>query len=233
MSDQNEAHEQALPEYLIQFASPSMRLGNLLGTRGADDDLLWQVRDSVADIVESRLRYACAFHREDQLPDVLEANDCLLVSPRVREAIEPWLKDYEFIPVDIELTKDPAREELGGGEIVEGYAWLNSWRRLEIVDWANWTGGIALKSKNNPKYADSPLRGGQWDKLVLKKPIPDNEHFFGLAGVFHERRYLSDELYDHLRKFNFDILYRARVFDQKQFAGYESFITEKLSKQRE
>ncbi|MBT9445606.1 MAG: hypothetical protein IV086_07915 [Hyphomonadaceae bacterium] len=232
MSDHQETDVQALPEHLIQLASPSLHLGNLLGTHGAPDDLLWQVRDSVSDIVDSKLRFVCSFNRNEKLPDVLAANDALLVSSRLREAIEPWLKDYEFLPTDIELSDDPTGEILGGGQIVEGYAWLNSWRRLDIVDWEKWTGGRGIRTEA-PPYNASPLRGGQWDKLVLREPIPIDEHFFGLAGVEHERRYVSKELYKHLRKLNLDVQFRARVFDYKVFAEYESFITQKLSNRRE
>jgi hypothetical protein len=72
------------------------------------------------------VRYRSNYPPEEELPEVLEHNHMLVVSQSVREAIEPWLKDYEFIPVEVERSVTDAVDSIGGGEVAAGYWWLNS-----------------------------------------------------------------------------------------------------------
>lgn len=224
--------EQSLePPYFIEFAdkTPSRFMSVLRGVAGAPEDLLWQVRDSVSDIVPGPVWLCPQNTSVATLPDVLKANEVLIVSQKARGAIEPWLKDYEFIPTKLELFLPREGCDFGGGPVVEGYWWLNCWRRLDIVDW-NKTDAPRYGPKNpKSKYVNSPLVAPTWRRLALKSSVGSDEHFFGLAGVEGERRYLSDALHAHLRGAGLRVAYEPRFF-WPTFTPIAEAVRERLNK---
>jgi hypothetical protein len=123
------------------------------------------------------------------------------------------IRDFEFFRLVVELGSRPDDPvSIGGGELVEGYWWLNSWRRLDVVDWE--ASDMALFSTPRSQYfrVGSPLRATKWRRLVLKAPMPADEHLFGVAFVYGERRYISPELHQRLLKHEVRTHFRARFF---------------------
>jgi hypothetical protein len=193
------------PDYFITLREPR---GNsrpaAFKTGGVDADLRWHIRQSVSDAVAPPVRYRSNYPSEEELPEVLEHNHMLVVSQSVREAIEPWLKDYEFIPVEVERSLTDAVDSVGGGEVVAGYWWLNSWRLLDLIDWDQ-SSLVAAVTPNDPadKYSNAPLKVNHWERLHIKPGLLGGEHFYGVKYVRGARRYISPELHQHLLKQKF------------------------------
>ncbi len=203
-----------LPPHFIEFdhALPMGRWQS--GCTGAmgDIDLWWQVRDSVSDLVTEPVVISPAIKEGEPVPDAMLHNEVLIVSQRLREAIEPWLKDYEFFPAKVELWDHLTYTPYGGGRQIDGFWWLNSWRRLDIVDWDKteaWRRGPIHPDSN---YGHSPLKASAWQRLILRQPISPEEHFFGLAFFEGEHRYLSPQLHAHLVEQKFRIRFQPKLF---------------------
>ena len=222
-----------LPPHFIEFDHAlglDRRLSNCRGASGAVD-LFWQVRDSVRELVTAPVVILPPIKEGEPIPDALLHNEVLIVSDRLREAIEPWLKDYEFLPARVELWDEQTSTPCGGGNQVDGFWWLNSWRRLDIVDWDNteaWRRGPIREDSN---YRHSPLKASLWQRLVLRHPVPPDEHFFGLAFFEGEHRYLSPALHAHLVSQNLRIRFRHKLFQKGSMKEGDSTAFEQLLNQ--
>lgn len=210
------------PAFLIELGEPGLiglpNPSDLKGKQGADTWLDWQLADSVRDRVNAPLDYASSYVGRDALPDVLQHNQVMVVSSRLREAIEPWLKDYEFIPVNVRLSLSLERDEdFGAGEVIQNYWWLNSWRRLDIVDWYRSKMIASVTPGPESRYSRTPIRAINWKQLFLKDGMPEGEHFFGLARVQSEWRFLSAELYEHLRRSRMKLRFNARMVGRPNY----------------
>lgn len=129
------------------------------------------------------------------LPDLFNHNAALIVSPRFMEVATPFLRDFEVLPIRFESTpegEDPTVK--GGGEMIEGYGWLRTWRRLDVIDRLRSEFRPMLPPEPDSPYRDAPVSIHDWSNLVLS-PIPVGEHLFGLAGLLGGRRFFSLELY--------------------------------------
>ncbi|MBL8544376.1 MAG: hypothetical protein JNJ63_11275 [Hyphomonadaceae bacterium] len=211
-----ERNEDISPRYLIEMFEPRTWghsvSARMEGAGAAAERLDWQVRDSVADMVQTPIHYISTYTPSDVLPDVFRHNEVLVVSSRMRDAIEPWLKDFEFLPVEIHLSASRKRaKDWGKGPVLGDYWWLNSWCRLDLVDWEKSDMIASLPRKEGSPNFGSPVRAINWKRLVLKNGMPKDEHFFGLAYVAGERRYLSDELRRHLLSQDLRIFFRPRM----------------------
>ncbi len=216
-----------LPPYFIEFdhALPMGRWAS--GCTGAmgDIDLLWQVRDSVRELIAAPVIISPAIKEGEPIPDAMLHNEVLIVSDRLREAIEPWLKDYEFFPAKVELWDDLTYTPHGGGRQIEGFWWLNSWRRLDIVDWEKTEASRYGPFHRDSNYRHSPLKATAWQRLALAGSISEGEHFFGLAGFRGEHRYLSAQLHAHLAEQPFRIRFQPKllVWGSMPDGGPEAF----------
>jgi len=129
------------------------------------------------------------------LPDLFNHNAALIVSPRFMEVATPFLRDFEVLPIRFESTpegEDPIVK--GGGETIEGYGWLRTWRRLDVIDRPRSEFCPMLTPERDSPYRDAPVTIHDWSNLSLS-PIPVGEHLFGLAGLLGGRRFFSLELY--------------------------------------
>lgn len=205
------------PCYLIEMKEGGFPVAMINGMNGAETDLHFHMANSVSGMVSKPIRYVTNYYRRTHLQDLLRSNDVLVVSQRFREAVEPWLKDYEFLPVELELSSHPAMDRVGGGEIVQDYWWLNSWRRLDLIDQARSEVYERPMWKPESKYFHSPIRHKGWRKLIFAKPLPPDEHFFGLAEFPGEARYVSPELHKHL----IDQKLRVNFYAQPTDTGYQ------------
>lgn len=198
--------------YFIKLAEPGPQSSQLLGDGGAATDLLWQVRDSVRDLVTEPILFRPRYQTPDELPDVVFHNEQMIISHAMRTAMEPFLKDHEFFSVRVELNANGELGHVGGGEIIDGYWWLNCWRRLDLVDWER--SSMNLYSLPHPPswYKNSPLRATKWNSLVLRTRIPADEHFFGIAYVEGEHRYLSEAFWRCLSAMRLKIKFAVRMF---------------------
>lgn len=204
----------ALPAHFIQIANflpLARRTSATRGVRG-DIELLWQVRNSVRDLVTETARLLPFIAAHEPLPDVLFHNQLMFVSQRFREAVEPWLRDFEFIPAELELWNGDPETDLGGGPIVDGYWWLNSWRRLDVVDWRNTEAWLFDPFREGFSYPHTPVKATAFQDLALAQQIPTDEHFFGLLGVEGEHRYLSPALHAHLLNQNLRIKFEPKLW---------------------
>lgn len=198
--------------YFIKFVESGPQYSALTGCGGAATDLHWQVRNSARDCVREPLLFRVRYQTPDELLDAMFHNDQLIVSTALRKAIEPWLKDFEFFPVRVELNKSGRFGEEGGGGFVEDYWWLNSWRRLDLVDWERSDMSLYPLPHTTKTYAHSPLRAIKWRTLVLKHEPPEDEHFFGVAQVEGEQRYLSEALWHHLLACGLKVEFGPKMF---------------------
>lgn len=198
--------------YFIKFVESGPQSSVLNGSGGAATDLLWQVRDSVRDCVQEPMLFRVRYRTMEELSDAMFHNDQLIVSDALRREIEPWLKDYEFFKVRVELNESGKLGHIGGGGFVEGYWWLNSWRRLDLVDWERSDMSLYPLPLPSKTYAHSPLRAIKWNTLVLRRDPPKDEHFFGIAHVEGEQRYLSEALWHHLSGAGLRTTFGARMF---------------------
>lgn len=203
------------PRYLIEMFEPRVRdhsvSAQVHGMNGAAERLDWQMRDSVADLVDTPIRYISTYTPAHHLPDIFRHNQVYVVSRRMRDVIEPWLKDFEFLPVEIQLSAGRRDKDWGKGPVLNDYWWLNSWRRLDIVDWLKSDMIPCLPPDEDSPNFGSPARAISWKKLVLKNGALEGEHFFGLAFVAGERRYVSDELRRHLQGEGLRVFFRPRT----------------------
>lgn len=224
------------PPFLITMTEPrriAPARGILHGAKGAPEKLMYQTEDAISHIVSAPLLYQVLYSSVESLPDLfcIQLPQILIVSQRLRAAIEPWLKDYEFIPTRIELSlaDDDDETPVGGGPIVENYWWLNSWRRLDIVDWNNSQISTGKLSEDT-SYPTSPVRAAsRWKRLALHTPPPADEHFFGLAHIMGSQRYLSRALYEHLRAQDFKIKFEPRFLSASAW-GSAYDITQELNR---
>ena len=206
-----------LPTHFIEF-DHALALDRVLSTcsgAAGGDELLWQVRDSVSDLITGPVIISPAIKEGEPIPDALLHNhQVIIVSQRLRETIEPWLKDYEFLPAQIELWNDLTHDPHGGGNLVSGYWWLNSWRRLDVVDWDKTEASRFGQLRKRFSYPRTPVKATAFQKLILRSTIPSGEHFFGLFGVEGEHRYLSPQLHAHLVSQNLRIRFRYKLFQR-------------------
>ena len=205
-----------LPPYFITFdhALPLGRRASSLRALGSTD-LMWQVRESVADLNPDVVRLMRAIKVGEPIPDVLLHNDVLIVSTKLREAIENWLQDYEFLPAKLELWDEAASgSDLTGGPVIEGYWWLNCWRRLDIVDWHQTEASYFGEFRPGFSYPHTPVRASAFQRLALKHPVPEGEHFYGLLGIEGEQRYLSASLHKHLLACGLLLKFRPVFFER-------------------
>jgi hypothetical protein len=198
--------------YFIKFVEAGPQMSALSGSGGAATELLWHVRDSVRNLVHEPMLFRVRYRTKEELSDAMFHNDQLIVSDALRTVIEPWLKDFEFFRVRVELNASGELGQEGGGGFVEGYWWLNSWRRLDLVDWERSDMSLYPLPLPSETYAHSPVRAIKWNSLVLRCELPDDEHFFGIAHIEGEQRYLSDALWRHLSSAGLRITFGARMF---------------------
>lgn len=224
------------PPFLIKIAEPG-RLGParglLHGVRDLKERIGRHLESSVGDQLSPPLLYQKLYRTKESLPDLLcvSMHETLIVSQRLRDAIEPWLKDCEFIPVHVELSlaDEDYEAPVGGGPIVENYWWLNSWRRLDIVDWDNSEIQSFPAPTPGSTYDGSPVRYHVWRRLSLHKPPPPDEHFFGFAKIVGNERYLSPALYEHLRAQRFNVKFEPKMLVDRCDKGIYD-ITQELNR---
>lgn len=197
------------PECLITVEEPGLRKAVVEGVNGADSDLRWHLTQRVTGIVSAPLHYRTNYLKEEYLQDLLQHNNMLVVSPRMREVIEPWLKDYEFIPVNLELNGTNDLSNSGGGTIVHGWWWLNSWRRLDLVDFERSRVEWHSLERVSERYKKAPPRATVFD-LVLHEPAPADEHFFGLTSVAGDEHYISEALHEEIVRQNLKVWFRPK-----------------------
>lgn len=209
MAPESKSHD--TPEYFIMMMEPGVgaRMSVLRGERDAHVDLTWHVRDSIRDVVDSPLRLLSNYREGEELPDVFGNGERIIVSTRVRDSVEGWLRDYEFLPVEIEHCRTDQYNDIGGGSLVRGYWWLNSWRRLNVIDWSCSDLVPAVLPLSPSKYAQAPLKVNHWRRLVVRPEVLRGEHFFGVKFVRGAKRYLSPELHGHLLAQRFRLRFGA------------------------
>lgn len=201
------------PQFLVEMFEPRAgaynRTAQIRGLNGAETYLDAHLRDSVRDLVTVPLTMVSGYTDADPLPDIFRHNDMLIVSDRMRVAIEPWLKDFEFISAAVHLSASRADEDWGKGPVQGGYSWLNSWRRIDAVDWEKSNMIAALPAEEGAPNSGSSVRAIAWERLTLRTDELDGEHFYGLAHVAGERRFISDELRRHLLAFEVRVFFQA------------------------
>ncbi|MCA8886797.1 MAG: hypothetical protein KDA35_09235, partial [Hyphomonadaceae bacterium] len=61
-----------------------------------------------------------------------------------------------------------------------------------------------------PNFGSS-VRAIAWERVTLRTDKLDGEHFFGLAHVAGERRFVSNELRRHLLALDMRVLFKQRM----------------------
>ena len=197
------------PEFLVFVTerATGAKFASIEGLGDIDVSIEYQMCSAASSSVQSPLVYRSNYARES-LPDVLLHNGMYIVSTRLREVMEPLLADYEFVPTVVELSQDEIDpSEVGGGALVEGYWCLNCWRNLDIVDWDR---TISLGSPKSGRFAGSPIRISNWQRLVLRAPIPADAHFFGFVGVCGANRFVSPQLYEAISRARLKLSFGVR-----------------------
>jgi hypothetical protein len=174
--------------------------------------------------LESRIRPAEDDDSGEQfpLPDLFTHNAALIVSPRFVEVAAPFLRNFEVLPIRFESTlagEDPMI--IGGGETIEGYGWLRTWCRLDVID--------RPRSKLYPlpplaptsPYLGTPVWIHSWTNMMLS-PLPLGEHLFGLAGLMGGHRFFSIELYRAILNANLSVNFRPVFLDIADRANYSA-----------
>lgn len=208
-------------QYLIMPHDPLGGSGHLHGVGSSRERLKWQVANTISGQVPIPVLYTAPFTDRGDLRDLHAIGDTTLVSEKLRQCVEPFLSDFEFLPAEIELSAplpenstDGQSVDNGGGAIVGGYWWLNTWRRLDIVDWSNSTFTPAHPPPR-VQYADSPVLARSWTKLALKSPVPGNEHLYALLGFLPRNLFVSDFLRKEIRKRGLRVDFIVRMMDAR------------------
>jgi hypothetical protein len=173
----------------------------------------YEMHDALAGIIHLPLE-AWLRHGEDDdgerfpLPDLFRHNEALIVSPRFMEVARPFLRDFEVLPFRFESTM-PNEDimVIGGGETIDGYGWLRTWRRLDVIDRSRSEFRPMLQLMPDSPYYGSPVSIHDWSNLVLF-PIPANEHFFGLAGLSGGYRFFSLEFYRAINQAGLEVRFK-------------------------
>ncbi|KQZ06150.1 hypothetical protein ASD21_00460 [Caulobacter sp. Root1455] len=161
------------------------------------------------------------------LPDLFNHNAALIVSPRFMEIATPFLRDFEVLPIRFEST--PAGEDptvKGGGETIDGYGWLRTWRRLDLIDRSRSEFRPMPPPEADSPYRDAPVSIYDWSNLVLS-PVPVDEHLFGLTGLLGGRRFFSLELYRAIHQAGLRVHFRPaslNVADKAKHWAEESAL---------
>ncbi|ATQ44200.1 imm11 family protein [Caulobacter mirabilis] len=171
--------------------------------------LPWETMTSLASRPSPALTAYCVLEPDRPLPDLLQdSNGVHFVSDRLKVVVEPLMKDCEFLPVEVTHIV----HEQAVATIREGYWWMNCWRRIDCVDWEQ--SDAPAFSLTDPPRMNPAIKGtGVWKRLVLK-PIDEDEHFFGLLGMFGGRRYLSATLMQTIRAAGLPITFMPQLLDQ-------------------
>ena len=188
------------PEYFIKFMEPGPSTKILKNFNGAQEDVHWQVIDSALGTIKPPLYMLTNHQSPDYIIDLLVHNELPFVSGRLRALIEPFVQDVEFIPVGIETSNVPEIDFAGGGERVEGYFWMNCWKRLDIVDYERSKLGLLgpplVASK---RRLETPCKFGGFAELHLRQPIPADVHAFSIFGMQGSPLFLSETLWTLIR----------------------------------
>jgi hypothetical protein len=173
----------------------------------------YEMHDALAETIHLPLE-AWLRHGEDDdgerfpLPDLFRHNEALIVSPRFMEVARPFLRDFEVLPFRFESTL-PNEDIMiiGGGETIDGYGWLRTWRRLDLIDLSRSEFRPMLQPLPDSPYRESPVSIHDWSNLAIL-PIPSDEHFFGLAGLSGGYRFFSLELYRAIHQAGLQVHFR-------------------------
>lgn len=150
-----------------------------------------EVSESIADRLPSPVRVYVSASRE-KIPDLMVSGPLIVVSTALRETIGEG-ESMEYIPVEVESGLDISQNQLGGGDVVGGYFILNSWNRINIVNWADSVFG----NKGN----NSSKKFSGWSKLSLVDGV-DLAPVYGLSGFLRNSRFVDPEIAHKIKKSN-------------------------------
>ncbi len=211
--------------HLVETAQGSAH-ALVVGASTADSDMKWQMGGSADAKLAAPLRYLSNYIESETLPDLLENDGLLFVSERLRTALVPWLPaESEFVPAEVEYSNNKQTDELGGARRVGGYWWLNSWRLVDAIDWDASQLVWRDRSGDQGRHASSPVRAIGWKQLVLMPDAIEAEHFFGLAGIYGARRFLSPKLHAHLLDFGFRLHFKPEFLGPATISPYKLSTT--------
>ena len=154
----------------------------------------WDVRagraDSVKEMVPSPITGVISATASD-LHDYFLQEGLVFVSARFREICGPLIKDAEFLPAIFKTSIQGSRS-LGEGPEVDDYFWLNTWNRIDLVDFDN---SVFSPTDRRPgPRVGHPDQISTWEHLALRPTLHQDDHFFGILQVVGEARYASVEL---------------------------------------
>ncbi|WP_146198058.1 hypothetical protein [Caulobacter endophyticus] len=157
--------------------------GGRLRLGGVASDMRNEIAESIAHRLPSPLRVYASASR-DNLPDLMASGHLIVVSQAFRSTVGDWDR-LEYIPIELETGKDIASNELGGGDVIDGYYILNCWNRVDCVDWEKSTFG------NKANIKDKIFSG--WTKLILRAHN-DAQGIFAIHGLIKNSRFISPDM---------------------------------------
>jgi hypothetical protein len=215
-------NERAMNErgWLLKFGLPVLH-ADMLNGNGADSAVYWHQKQSVRDSVPDLLELLTSFKHRDFVPDVFRGtgaadSEFLFVSEKFRQAVEPWLTDYEFLPVRVSICEG-LECDYTPVDYVENYYWLNCWHKQDIIDFEKsdlLAYPIILEESQQTDVDRIWIKAGfkcySWRQLHLKDEPASDAHLFGLKYVQGATLYLSDALHQHILQQDLKVQFEPR-----------------------
>jgi hypothetical protein len=214
--------------YLIEFGTQFSGM-HPEGGNGAVEYVHWLLRQSVKDMVDNPIRMITQFKKTEYIPDLFKHNDMHLVSQKFRDLVEPHLKDYEFLPMTVELTSSRSCKYSGGGAVIPGYYWLNCWRRLDIIDEERSNIRLSVGHiEGTPEsiFDTAPIKYSSWIDLRFKTPPAENEHLYGLHEMFGVELYISDFLHKLICDAKLKVVFYPKLLKVGYYHGVRKVIAD-------
>jgi hypothetical protein len=211
--------------YLIKFGTQFSGM-HAKGGNGAYEATVFHLIESAVDMVDNPIRLITQFKKAAYIPDLFKHNDMHLVSQKFRDLVEPYLKDFEFLPATVELTNAPRCDYSGGGAVIPGYYWLNCWRKLDIIDEERSEHRMHPKLNawgEEDEYTKAPIRYSSWIDLYFKTPPPEDEHLYGIYNMFHAEFYISDFLHKLICDAKLKVVFEPKIMGTYYAGGHQVF----------
>ena len=193
-------------EEIAGFGPVEIKLG------GLPWELKREYLQSIRDFLRLPLHGFVSIDDESNL-DFIQQEAICLVSQKFRSVAEPYLKDTEFLPLELEFTPKGARA-IGGGAVRGDYYWMNNWLRQDVANRQASVLSImpadekdAFNSKNEPLFS-------AWELLSLNA-LSEEANLYGVSGLYGGSRFVSPHLHMALKQADVNVAYRAIVLDRQ------------------